>query len=81
MPVAAQVDHDLGRQLHDAPGQRSPLDQRRRVEPCRRNAIDHPPIRTDLCHARHRTAHSGRSPSGYHDVDDADKSLDDGTAP
>ena len=54
MPVTAQVDHDLGRQLHDAPGQHSPLDQRRRVEPCRRNAIDHPPIRSDLCHARHR---------------------------
>ena len=51
MPVAAQVDHDLGRQLHDATGQRSPVDQRRRVERCRRNAVDHPPIRSDLCHA------------------------------
>ena len=60
-PVRAQVDHDLGRQLHDAPGQRSRLGQRRGVEPCRRNAIDHPPIGSDLCHARHRTA---RRPSG-----------------
>ena len=60
----AQVDHDLGRQLHDAPGQRSPLDQRRRVEPCRRNAVDHPPVRSDLCHARHCRTRLGHRPSG-----------------
>ena len=47
------VDHDLGRYLHHAPGQRCPFDQRRRVDQAVATPIDYPPIRPDLCHARH----------------------------